>query len=60
MTRDEAKESIQRLGGRVSSSVSKKIDYVVVGTDPGSKADDARRLGLPILDENHFRALLGR
>jgi DNA ligase (NAD+) len=58
MTRDEAKEAIQRLGGRVSSSVSAKTHYVVVGADPGSKADDARRLGVPILDEAAFRALL--
>jgi DNA ligase (NAD+) len=60
MTRDEAKAAIQRLGGRVSSSVSKKTDYVVVGTDPGSKADDARRLEVPILDETEFRALVDR
>ncbi len=58
LTRDQAKEAIQRLGGRVSSSVSKKTDYVVVGSDPGSKADDARRLGVTILDENAFRTLL--
>jgi DNA ligase (NAD+) len=58
MTRDEAKEAIQRLGGRVSSSVSKKTSYVVVGADPGSKADDARRLDVPVLDETEFRSLL--
>jgi len=58
MTRDQAKEAIQRLGGRVSSSVSKKTSYVVVGDDPGSKADDARRLDVPILDETAFRTLL--
>jgi DNA ligase (NAD+) len=58
MARDEAKEAIQRLGGRVSSSVSKKTSYVVVGADPGSKADDARRLDVPVLDETEFRSLL--
>jgi DNA ligase (NAD+) len=42
----------------VSSSVSKKTSYVVVGDDPGSKADDARRLDVPILDETAFRTLL--
>jgi DNA ligase (NAD+) len=58
LTRDQAKEAIQRLGGRVSASVSKKTDYVVVGADPGTKADDARRLGVTILDETAFRRLL--
>jgi len=58
MTRDQAKEAVQRLGGRVSSSVSKNTGYVVVGADPGSKADDARRLDVPTLDEAAFRTLL--
>lgn len=58
MTRDEAKAAIQRLGGRVASSVSKKTDYAVVGTDPGSKYEDAKRLGVTILDESAFRQLL--
>jgi DNA ligase (NAD+) len=60
MTRDQAKDLISRLGGRVSGSVSKKTDYVVVGEDPGSKADDARRLGVPTLDEDGFLELAGR
>ncbi len=60
MTRDEAKAAIQRLGGRVTSSVSKKTDYVVVGTDPGSKHEEAKRLGVLTLDEDAFRALLTR
>jgi DNA ligase (NAD+) len=60
MTRDEAKDLIIRLGGRVAGSVSKKTDYVVVGEDPGSKADDARRLGVPTLDETGFLRLVGR
>ena len=59
-TRDEAKDLVLRLGGRVAGSVSKKTDYVVVGEDPGSKADDARRLGVPTLDEAAFVKLVGR
>jgi DNA ligase (NAD+) len=58
LTRDEAKAAILRLGGRVTSAVSKKTDFVVVGVDPGSKADDARRLEIPTLDEPAFLALL--
>jgi DNA ligase (NAD+) len=60
MTRDEARAGIQRLGGRVASSVSKKTDYVIVGKDPGSKYEDAKRLGVTILDEAEFTALLKR
>ena len=59
LTRDEAKATVQAQGGRVTSSVSKKTDYVVVGADPGSKAEDARRLGITLLDEAGFRSLLG-
>ncbi len=58
MSRDEAKTAIQRLGGRLASSVSKKTDYVVVGKVPGSKFEDARRLGITTLDEAEFTALL--
>jgi DNA ligase (NAD+) len=58
-SRDEARVLITRLGGRITSSVSKKTDYVIVGKDPGSKYDDARRLGVPILDETAFRNLIG-
>ncbi len=57
-SRDEARAAITRLGGRVTSSVSKKTDYVVAGTDPGSKYDDARRLRIPILDEAAFKKLI--
>lgn len=60
LTRDEAKDLIVRQGGRVTSSVSKKTDYVVAGKDPGSKYDDAKRLGVPTLDEAAFKKLLGR
>jgi DNA ligase (NAD+) len=58
-TRDEARKIIERLGGRVSSSVSKKTDYVVVGKDPGSKYDDARRLGVKTLSEEDLRKMIG-
>jgi DNA ligase (NAD+) len=60
LTRDQARDLVMRLGGRVSGSVSKKTDYVVVGEDPGSKADHARRLGVTILDEQGFLELAGR
>jgi DNA ligase (NAD+) len=60
LTREAARELIERLGGRVTSSVSKKTSYVVVGDAPGSKADDARRLGVQILDEAEFLRLTGR
>ncbi len=57
-TRDEATAAIQRLGGRVTSSVSKSTDLVVAGADPGSKYEKAVQLGVTILDEDQFRALL--
>lgn len=58
MTRDEAKASLQALGAKVTGSVSKKTDYVVVGADPGSKADKAESLGVEILDEEAFLKLI--
>lgn len=58
MSRDIAKEKIEALGGKVSGSVSKKTDYVVVGADPGSKYDKALNLGIPILDEAGLLTLL--
>lgn len=58
MSREEAKEKIEALGGKVSGSVSKKADYVVVGADPGSKYDKAVSLGVTILDEAGLQALL--
>ncbi|MFE3291195.1 NAD-dependent DNA ligase LigA [Rhodococcus sp. NPDC059234] len=57
-TRDGAKEAILIRGGKAASSVSKKTAFVVVGEAPGSKADKAEQLGVPILDEDGFRALL--
>ena len=57
-TRDEAKEAITSRGGKAAGSVSKKTDYVVVGENAGSKAEKAESLGVPILDEAGFAALL--
>nr|WP_172967841.1 NAD-dependent DNA ligase LigA [Micromonospora sp. WMMA2032] len=57
-SRDQAAEAIQSRGGKVSGSVSKKTGFVVVGDNPGSKADKAATLKLPILDEDGFRVLL--
>jgi DNA ligase (NAD+) len=56
-TRDEAKALIENFAGRVSSSVSKKTDYVVAGTEAGSKLDKATSLGVTILDEQQFKQL---
>jgi len=58
-SREEAGEIVQSHGGKVSGSVSKKTDYVVVGTDPGSKADKAKELGVTILGEREFEKLVG-
>lgn len=52
--RDEAKEKIRELGGDVSGSVSKNTDYVVAGSEPGSKYDEAQKLGVKIIDEKEF------
>ncbi|GAB4509789.1 MAG: NAD-dependent DNA ligase LigA [Sulfuricaulis sp.] len=60
MTRDEAKRRLQELGAKVSGSVSKKTDYVIVGEEPGSKADKARALGVRMLDEREFLDLISR
>jgi len=58
MTREEAKAAIEARGGRVTSSVSKKTSAVIVGRDPGSKADKARGLGVRLIDEEGLHALL--
>ncbi len=58
MSREAAGEAIQRLGGKVSGSVSKKTDYVVAGQEAGSKLKKAEQLGIAILDEAAFLALL--
>jgi DNA ligase (NAD+) len=58
LTRDEAKDQIKKRGGDVSESVSKKTDYVIVGENPGSKADKAQILGVEILNEKEFLDLI--
>jgi DNA ligase (NAD+) len=58
-TRDEAAKLIEDRGGRVSSSVSKKTDYVIAGDDAGSKLTKAESLGVAVLDESQFRAMCG-
>jgi DNA ligase (NAD+) len=58
LSRDDAKRRVEEMGGRITSSMSKHTDYVVVGVDPGSKLDDAKRLGITTLTESDFLALL--
>ena len=58
LKRDEAKIKIEALGGRVSKSVSGKTDFVIVGTNPGSKLSKAMELGIEVLNEEKFIALL--
>ena len=58
MTREEAEQKIRNLGGRASSSVSKETDYVVVGSEPGSKADKAKKLNVTIINENKLKEML--
>jgi DNA ligase (NAD+) len=58
MSRDEAKAAIKRLGGEVSSAVSKQTTYLVAGAGPGSKYDKALSLGVAVLDEAQFQKLL--
>jgi DNA ligase (NAD+) len=58
-SREEAGQLVMQHGAKVSGSVSKKTDYVVVGTDPGSKYDKAKELGVPVLSEGEFEKLLG-
>ncbi|WP_437556314.1 NAD-dependent DNA ligase LigA [Acidithiobacillus sulfuriphilus] len=60
MTREEAKAAIETLGGKVSGSVSARTSFVVAGRDPGSKAEKAQALAIPLLDEAAFLQRLGR
>jgi len=58
MSRDDAKDKIRAMGGGVSSSISKQTDYLIEGSDPGSKYDKAIELGVKILDEDKFTNLI--
>ena len=60
MTRDQAKQEIIVRGGHVSGSVSRKTDFVVAGSDPGSKYEQAKVAGVRVLDEKEFKALIGK
>ncbi len=59
LTRQEAEEKIESRGGRASSSVSAKTDYVVIGENPGSKYSKAKKLGVKVIDEKEFLELIG-
>jgi DNA ligase (NAD+) len=58
-TRDEAKKMIEDAGGKVTGSVSRKTDYLVAGSDAGSKLDKAKELGVPVIDEAAMEKLAG-
>ncbi len=58
LTRNQARDLITAAGGRVTSSVTRKTDYVVAGAEPGSKYTQAERLEVPILDEDRLQQLL--
>ena len=58
LTREDAKQRIEALGGKVASSISRNTDYVIVGTDAGSKLEKAKTLAIPLLDEQKFLNML--
>ncbi|MBU2028722.1 NAD-dependent DNA ligase LigA, partial [Patescibacteria group bacterium] len=57
-TRDEAKDMIRKAGGDISSAVSAKTDYILVGNNPGSKYDKAKKLGVKIISEEEFKKMI--
>jgi len=57
-TRQKIQQAIKAAGGKASSSVSKKTDFVLAGTDPGSKLDKAQKLGVPVIDEQEFMQMI--
>jgi DNA ligase (NAD+) len=59
-TRGQAQKIIEEQGAKWVSSISKNIDFVVTGQNPGSKHDKAKKLGLNIIDESQFRKLIGK
>lgn len=59
-SRNEIESLIKKLGGRASGSVSKKTDFVLAGAEPGSKLDKARELGVRVITEEEFEAMVGR
>jgi DNA ligase (NAD+) len=59
LTREQAKEKAEAAGGKAAGSVSKKTSYVVAGEEAGSKLDKARDLGVPVITEDEFLALIG-
>ena len=60
MSREDAKKKVEALGGRVTSSVSKRTDFLVVGKEPGSKLEEAQRFGVEVLNEQQFADLLAQ
>jgi DNA ligase (NAD+) len=58
-TRKEAKELVEKHGGKCTSSVSKNTDFLLAGSSPGSKYDKAQKLNIPILDEQEFKRIIG-
>jgi len=57
-TREEAKDAIERLGGRVTGNVTKKTDYLVLGKEPGQKYQKAKEMNINIIEEKEFKAML--
>ena len=58
LTREEAKDKIKVLGGKISSSLSKQTDYLILGENPGSKYEKAKKLGVKILSEKEFLEII--